>query len=139
MRVYLDGVFDLFHVGHLNSILAAYDVACEHGTPQLVVGVVSDADAQSYKRAPIICEMDRAKIVRAIRCVHQVIPNCPLIVTPEFLQAHAIELVVHGFADEADRQRQRSFFAGLGNKFREIQYTQGISTTNLLKRLKESS
>lgn len=139
MRVYLDGVFDLFHVGHLNSIRAAFEVAREQGEPQLIVGVVSDADAQSYKRAPVIGEDDRADIVRALRCVYAVIPNCPLVVTHDFLKEHAIDLVVHGFADEADRARQRSFFAGLGNKFREIQYTQGISTTHLLKRLKEDS
>jgi cytidyltransferase-like protein len=138
-RVYLDGVFDLFHVGHLNSIRAAYEVAREHGDPQLIVGVVSDADAQSYKRAPIIGEADRADIVRSLRCVHAVIPHCPLVVTHAFLQEHGIDLVVHGFADDADRERQRTFFAGLGNKFREIQYTQGISTTQLLKRLKEDS
>jgi len=137
MRVYLDGVFDLFHVGHLNSIRAAYDVACEYGSPQLIVGVVSDADAQSYKRAPIIPEADRTAIVQAICWVHEVIPSCPLIVTPEFLAAHDIELVVHGFADEADRLRQKPFFASLGDKFREIKYTQGISTTQLLRHLKE--
>lgn len=136
MRVYIDGVFDLFHVGHLACLLAAYKVACESGEPELYVGVVSDEDAQSYKRLPIIPQADRALIVGAIRGVSKVIVNCPLIVTPEFLEAWGIDLVVHGFANDADREKQREFFAGIGDKFREISYTHGVSTSELIEKLR---
>ena len=101
MRVYLDGVFDLFHVGHLACIRAAHKVACENG------------------------------------CVSSIITHCPLIVTPEFLNLHRIDLVVHGFANDADRERQRPFFASIGAKFREIDYFRGVSTTELIQRVKE--
>lgn len=136
MRVYIDGVFDLFHVGHLACLLAAYKVACESGEPELYVGVVSDEDAQSYKRLPVIPQADRALIVGAIRGVSKVIVNCPLIVTPEFLEAWGIDLVVHGFANDADREKQREFFAAIGDKFREISYTHGVSTSELIEKLR---
>ena len=139
MRVYLDGVFDLFHVGHLACIRAAHAVACEQGEPELLVGIVSDADATGYKRTPKVSEKDRAEIVGAIRYVTRVVEHCPLVVTPEFLMAHGIDLVVHGFANDADREKQRPFFAAIGDKFREIAYTHGVSTTQLIAQLKESS
>lgn len=137
MRVYLDGVFDLFHVGHLACIRAAHKVACENGHPELIVGIVSDVDAAGYKRFPVIHEDDRAEIVAAIGCVSSIITHCPLIVTPEFLNLHRIDLVVHGFANDADRERQRPFFASIGAKFREIDYYRGVSTTQLIQRVKE--
>jgi choline-phosphate cytidylyltransferase len=126
----------MFHVGHLNSLEAAFSVACQDGNPQLVVGVVSDKDALSYKRKPIIDETSRALIVESIYCVKEVIRNCPLILTPEFLEEHKIDLVVHGFASEEDREKQKDFFAPIAHKFREIPYTPGISTSMLIDRLK---
>lgn len=136
MRVYIDGVFDLFHVGHLESLRAALRVASETSEPELYVGVVSDEDAASYKRVPIIAQEHRAQIVGAIRGVTRVIVNCPLVVTPEFLDQHGIDLVVHGFANDADRERQKPFFSSIQGRFREIPYTQGVSTSNLIQQLK---
>lgn len=136
MRVYLDGVFDMFHVGHLKSLEAAFRVACEDSNPELVVGVVSDKDALSYKRLPIIDEVSRALIIESIYCVKEVIRNCPLVVTREFLRDHKIDLVVHGFASPEDREKQKEFFAPIAHKFREIPYTPGVSTTMLIAQLK---
>ena len=126
----------MFHVGHLNSLEAAFSIACQEGNPELVVGIVSDDDALSYKRKPIIDENSRALIVESIYCVKEVIRKCPLILTPEFLEEHHIDLVVHGFASEEDREKQKDFFAPIAHKFREIPYTKGISTSILIAKLK---
>lgn len=50
--VYLDGVFDLFHVGHLNAIEQAANLG-----DRLIVGVTGDDDATGYKRKPIISQV----------------------------------------------------------------------------------
>ena len=140
MRVYIDGVWDMFHVGHLKCLLAARKFAEERPSPsppEVVVGVVSDEDAASYKRTPVIPHDERAAIVAALGCVAEVIPRCPLRVTPEFLREHRLQKVVHGFSNDADRARQRPFFADIADAFEEIPYTHGISTTDVLARVQQ--
>jgi glycerol-3-phosphate cytidylyltransferase len=64
---YTQGVFDMFHVGHLNLLNAA-KFYCDY----LVVGVNSDDLTFSYKRKkPIISESDRKEIIENIKCVDE--------------------------------------------------------------------
>ena len=68
---YTTGVFDMFHVGHLN-ILKRAKAQCEH----LIVGVSTDALVQSYKKkTPIIPFEERFAIVGAIKYVDEVVPQ----------------------------------------------------------------
>ena len=65
---YTDGVYDLFHVGHLNMIETA-KAHCEY----LVVGVHGDAVVEEYKhKRPIINENDRKRILQSIKGVDRV-------------------------------------------------------------------
>ncbi|WP_069811693.1 adenylyltransferase/cytidyltransferase family protein [Streptomyces sp. TP-A0874] len=62
---YAPGVYDLFHIGHLNLLRHARG-RCDH----LVAGVVSDAMAERAKgRPPVIPLVERLEIVRSIGCV----------------------------------------------------------------------
>lgn len=66
---YTQGVFDMFHVGHLNILNRAKE-QCEY----LVVGVNSDSLVQEYKnKITVINEKDRAEIVRNIKAVDKCI------------------------------------------------------------------
>lgn len=134
MRIYIDGVFDLFHRGHLESLRHA---KCLYPKVELIVGVVSDSDAESYKRKPIIQEEDRVEIIKQIKWVDDVICPCPLIVTTEFLKENRINLVVHGFVNDDDRTRQESFFEKIKDQFQEIPYYSKISTTDIIKKIKQ--
>lgn len=134
-RVYIDGVFDLFHKGHLESLIKAKNVLNDPDNTILIVGVVSDADCMSYKRKPIIFEDDRLDIIKNIKVVAEVIFPCPLIVSPEFIKDHNIDLVVHGFSNDADREKQKPFFEKIKNNFMEIEYYSKISTTDIIKNI----
>lgn len=62
---YTDGVFDLFHVGHLNMINTAKS-QCEY----LIVGVHGDDVVEQYKKCrPIINEKDRRRIIASVKGV----------------------------------------------------------------------
>lgn len=68
---YTTGVFDLFHVGHLN-ILSRSKELCEF----LIVGVSTDELVKSYKqRMPVIPYNERVAIVEAIKYVDKVVPQ----------------------------------------------------------------
>ena len=64
---YTQGVYDMFHIGHLNLINRA-KAQCE----RLVVGVNSDALVESYKhKVPVIPQQDRRTIVENIKAVDE--------------------------------------------------------------------
>lgn len=65
------GVFDLFHIGHLN-ILRKAKKKCDY----LIVGVSTDKLTQQMKnKKPIIPYKERKKIVQAIKYVDKVVPQ----------------------------------------------------------------
>lgn len=66
---YTQGVFDMFHIGHLNLLNQAKSY-CEY----LIVGVNSDALVEQYKqKRTIINERERMEIVRNIKAVDDVV------------------------------------------------------------------
>ncbi|MFG6338423.1 MAG: adenylyltransferase/cytidyltransferase family protein [Lachnospiraceae bacterium] len=66
---YISGVFDLFHVGHLNMFKRAKE-QCEY----LIVGVVSDEGVRKYKEVePFVPYEERAEMVRSCRYVDEVV------------------------------------------------------------------
>eukprot|EP00934_Nitzschia_sp_Nitz4_P007742 Nitzschia sp. Nitz4//scaffold226_size53432//28383//30972//NITZ4_006701-RA/size53432-augustus-gene-0.62-mRNA-1//-1//CDS//3329542751//7732//frame0 len=125
--IYMDGVFDLFHIGHLVAIQQCISLG-----DRVIIGVTGDVDAAGYKRPPIVPEAERVAIVQALEGVDNVICPCPLIVTEEFMEEHGIDLVVHGFANDADAKRQEEFFEipAKTGRFQRISYYQGLSTTD---------
>ena len=66
---YTQGVYDMFHIGHLNLINQAKE-RCEY----LIVGVNSDQLVERYKnKTPVICQEDRRTIVANIKAVDQAV------------------------------------------------------------------
>eukprot|EP00603_Paraphysomonas_imperforata_P009801 CAMPEP_0114477076 /NCGR_PEP_ID=MMETSP0104-20121206/15141_1 /TAXON_ID=37642 ORGANISM="Paraphysomonas imperforata, Strain PA2" /NCGR_SAMPLE_ID=MMETSP0104 /ASSEMBLY_ACC=CAM_ASM_000202 /LENGTH=907 /DNA_ID=CAMNT_0001651941 /DNA_START=12 /DNA_END=2735 /DNA_ORIENTATION=+ len=133
--VYMDGVFDLFHIGHLEAIRQ-----CAALGDRVVIGVTGDADATGYKRPPIISEANRVAIVEALREVDQVVCPCPLIITEQVMVDLGIDLVVHGFASDADAAKQEEFFAlpMKTGRFQRIDYYNGLSTTDIIRKIQDS-
>ena len=131
LRIYSDGIFDLFHRGHVESFKQIKEL---YPDCVLIIGVVNDKDATGYKRKPIYCEEDRYCLVENMKCVDIVVRDAPLILTEEFLNEHQIDLVVHGFSNSSDSDKQNEFFKvpiQLG-KFKEVPYYSKISTSDII-------
>jgi len=68
---YTTGVFDLFHIGHLNILKKAKE-QCEY----LIVGVSTDELVKKYKNKDTVIPFEeRKQIVEAIKCVDHVVPQ----------------------------------------------------------------
>lgn len=128
--VYADGVFDLFHPGHIAFLKKAR--AAGGPGARLLVGVISDEDAQ-WKRPPYMSHAERLVMVRHCTEVDAVVEHPPLRLTAEFLDSYGIGLVVHG-----DDSRQEEFFRAPIERgcMRYVPYEKGISTTLLAERIR---
>jgi glycerol-3-phosphate cytidylyltransferase len=68
---YTTGVFDLFHIGHLNILRKAKN-ECD----ELIVGVTTDELTEKLKgKKPIITYLERAEILENLKCVNKVVPQ----------------------------------------------------------------
>jgi glycerol-3-phosphate cytidylyltransferase len=65
---YTTGVYDLFHIGHLNLLKRAKE-QCDY----LIVGITSDEAAQYKNKKPFIPQEERMEIVAAIKYVDKVV------------------------------------------------------------------
>ena len=130
IRVYVDMVGDLFHPGHVAFLKAARDLG-----DQLVVGVLSDATAASYKRLPIMTLAERVAVIEACRYVDEVIADAPDRPTQRFLDEHALSLVAHG--DDLDLGGAREVYgpAAASGRLRLLPRTGDVSTTELIARV----
>ena len=129
IRVYVDMVADLFHVGHLNIIKEANSAG-----DIVIVGVHSDKDVAQYKRIPVINQKERYEIVKACRYVDEVIEGAPLVITEDFLTTNKIDLVIHGDDVTEEIKRQHRLVARK-NMIKYVPYASGVSTTSIIKKI----
>ncbi|KAK4696276.1 choline-phosphate cytidylyltransferase, partial [Lecanoromycetidae sp. Uapishka_2] len=133
VRIYADGVFDLFHLGHMRQLEQAKNAFPD---VYLMVGVTGDAETHKRKGLTVLTGSERAETLRHCKWVDEVIPNCPWIVTPEFLEKHKIDYVAHDDlpygADEGDDIYTPIKKEG---KFLVTQRTEGVSTTGIITKI----
>ncbi|KAI9773801.1 MAG: hypothetical protein M1840_006026 [Geoglossum simile] len=133
VRVYADGVFDLFHLGHMRQLEQAKKAFPD---TYLIVGVTGDKETHKRKGLTVLSGKERSETVRHCKWVDEVIEECPWIVTPEFLENHQIDYVAHDDlpygADEGDDIYRPVKEAG---KFLVTQRTEGVSTTGIITKI----
>ncbi|GAB2318241.1 adenylyltransferase/cytidyltransferase family protein [Alkalibacterium sp. s-m-22] len=125
---YTTGVFDLFHIGHLNILKKAKE-NCDY----LIVGVTTDAEVERVKnKRPIIPFEERAEIVRAIRYVDEVV------VEDDTDKLKAAETISFNRIFKGDDWRGTPKWDRYEKEFSEknidvvyFEYTKGTSSTHL--------
>lgn len=131
---YTTGVFDMFHIGHLNILKRAKE-QCEY----LIVGVTTDDLCQKQKKKlPIICESHRITIVEAIKFVDRVVPQTDM-EKLSVVKKYCVDVVFVGSdwkGTEAWNQYERDF-AEVGCAVVYLDHTDGISSSILRDRLNE--
>lgn len=131
---YTTGVFDLFHIGHLNLLKNAKSM-CDH----LIVGVTSD-ELVSYKgKTSIVPFRERIEIVRSIKEVDSVVGQYEIdkFKAWEKLKFDVIFVGDDWFGSDEWNEYERKF-KEVGVKVVYFPYTLGTSSTIITDVLKNS-
>ena len=131
-NVYVDMVGDLFHANHVKLFKKAKTFG-----NNLLVGIHSNETVENYKCTPILNMTERAEVISACRYVDKIILNAPEIVTEEYLNLHNIDLVIHAHGENEDKYNKMYENAIKLNRFKRLDYHEGISTTEIKRRVVE--
>lgn len=125
---YTTGVYDMFHVGHLNILQRAKE-QCDF----LIVGVTTDELSEKRKgKRPIICQEDRKSIVGAIKYVDLVVDQDDMNKLDAFYKYHFDVVFVGDDWKGTDAwNKYEEQFSKVGVQVIYLPYTDGISTTKL--------
>lgn len=128
---YTTGVFDMFHIGHLNILKNAKE-QCDY----LIVGVSTD-ELVSYKNKTVIIPHDeRMKIVESIRYVDKVVPQINMDKKGAW-DKYKFDVMFVG-SDWKGTDKWNEFekeFKRIGVDIVYFPYTQGTSSTKLRETL----
>ena len=133
---YTTGVFDMFHIGHLNILRRAKEM-CDY----LIVGVTTDDLSMERKRKkPIINENDRMAIVQSVRYVDKVVPQNDMDKLAA-VKEHGADVVFVGsdWKGTPSWERYEKDFAAVGCDVVYLDHTDGISSTILRDRLNDTT
>lgn len=125
---YTTGVFDMFHIGHLNILKRAKE-QCDY----LIVGVSTDEVVEEYKKkTPIIKFEERIAIVEAIKYVDEVIPQTTMDKMEAWKQLK-FDVMFHGSDWKGSDMYNNIIekFNNVGVKVIFLPHTEGVSSTLL--------
>lgn len=134
--VYVIGVFDLFHAGHVELLRRAKALG-----DKLIVAINGDEMVASYKRMPFFNENDRLKIISSCKYVDEafIIDEYD---NKSYIKKYKITKIVHGddWEEKSYMEQIRvtpDFLSENNCELVLLPYTQGVSTSELIKKIKE--
>jgi cytidyltransferase-like protein len=134
MRVYTTGVFDILHRGHLNILTQAAALG------ELTVGIMTDQGVEDTKGArPILSIEERDAQIRSLPFVEDVIHYTDVDQRSNYASLKP-DIVVQGddWLFSADRSTALNYLRDNGIRLVLLPRTQGISTTEIRRRVARS-
>lgn len=139
VRIFVNGCFDLMHVGHYNALRQAKSVFYQKGFQRvvLVAGLHSDAAIAGQKGPPLLTEEERIAVLRATKWVDELATALPYVsMSVKMADALRVHWVCHG-DDLPICKAGGGMYSDVieHNRFQLVKRTEGISTTQILERL----
>ena len=131
--VFTNGCFDILHAGHVTYLEAA-----KAQGDVLVLGLNTDESVRQLKgpERPINSELDRAKVVGALKAVDYVVLFCEQ--TAEAVIAEVKpDVYVKGGDYTLDTLPEAKIVQSYGGKVAFIDMVEGRSTTNIINKIKK--
>lgn len=129
---YTTGVFDMFHIGHLNILKKAKE-QCDY----LIVGISTDELVQKAKnKIPIIPFEERMEIVKSIKYVDMVVPQYDKDKLKAYMRyKFDVMFVGDDWKGSEIFSKCEKELSKYGSKVIYFPYTQGTSSTILREKL----
>lgn len=135
------GVYDLFHVGHLNLL-----ERCKEHCDYLIVGICLDDYVRKFKnKEPVINENDRMRIIKALKCVDEVdfVTNEETVDKVLAWKKFKFDVLFAGDdwkGTERFKETERAFKEnGLNIDIVFFPYTQTVSSTQIRKQISQEN
>jgi len=133
VRIYADGVYDLFHFGHALQLRQA---KLAFPSVYLLVGVCSDEIVKAYKARSIMTTAERCEAARHCRWVDEIVFDAPWVIDADFLEKWKIDYVAHDEVPYASEGYEDVYsLVKSQGKFIPTRRTPGVSTSELLERI----
>ncbi|KAJ7235842.1 hypothetical protein C8J57DRAFT_1377513 [Mycena rebaudengoi] len=133
VRVYADGVYDLFHFGHALQLRQA---KLSFPSVYLLAGVHSDEQVREHKARGVMTHAERLEAARHCRWVDEIVADAPWVIDHAFLDKYQIDYVAHDEEPYASSGHEDVYsFVKSQGKFIPTRRTPGVSTSELLARI----
>ena len=135
---YTCGVFDLFHIGHLNLL-----ERCKSMCDYLIVAVCDDDYVRNVKgKIPIYKEADRVRLLQALKCVDKAVLVNTQLTNDKMLALDEFHFDVLFSGDDWKGSQRYAIteaqFAKVGVSIEYLPYTKGISTSEIKQMISNS-
>lgn len=133
--VYIDGGFDLFHVGHSDVLKKAKELG-----NYLIVGVWDDHTVKARTGGPVMNLQERILSVLSCRYVDEVVIGAPYILSDELIKSNQINVVVSGSVQDRSTAPEipvdRFAVAKTAGIFQQLESPRTLTTSDIIDRIK---